>query len=95
MWSSALIVVFSLCKETEDIAREEDAKEEEMAKKEAEKKKKRKRERVCIVCHTYILSHVITLQMPPSIHKCVMCCKKGPSGMECSSCGEDSGGRYL
>ena len=55
MWSSALIVVFSVCKETEDIAREEDAKEEEMAKKEAEKKQKRKRERVCIVCHTYIL----------------------------------------
>ncbi len=27
--------------------------------------------------------------------KCVICGKKGPLGMECSNCGEDSGGRYL
>ena len=27
--------------------------------------------------------------------KCVICGKKGPLGMECSRCGEDSGGRYL
>ena len=39
------------------------AKEEEMVKKEAEKKnKKRKRDRVCILCHTYILLPYVVLQ---------------------------------
>ena len=34
-------------------------------------------------------------EMPGSSHKCVICGKTGPLGMECSRCGEDSGGRYL
>ena len=37
------------------------------------------------------------VHMPESSEfgKCVICGKKGLLGMECSRCGEDSGGRYL
>jgi hypothetical protein len=46
-----------------------------------------------VICKSYLQDS------PPSstqrMGKCVICGKKGPLGMECSRCVEDSGGRYL
>ena len=78
---------FSLCKETEDKAREE-----EEASQAAEEAWKAADVHIAMFRRQYS-EHA--MQMPDFIHKGVICGKKGPLGMECSRCGEDSGGRYL
>ena len=90
---------FSLCKETEDKAREEEERAAEEAWKAAEAswmawEEAWKAADVQIAMFRRQYSEH-AMQMPDFIHKGVICGKKGPLGMECSRCGEDSGGRYL